>query len=178
MNANAQMAALVAENTAMKQRLEGMGFRVAELEALVSTHASTHARTSFRVAELEAHVSELEAVKADMRCMFNILASAQLVNGPQIHAPAEYAAQTVIGQSLLRRACLVGTELALTAAVSQSRHALVFDISQDHHALPQRRVLGLAVRHHRARRQRLAGVGGGGRQLVPVPHHVRCNFHH
>jgi hypothetical protein len=99
----------------------------------------------FRVAELEAHVSELEAVKSDMRCMFNILVSAQLVNGQQIHADDTsggiftYDAQPLIGQSLLRRACLVGTmhretvsvsetrKRALTAAAAQSR-ALVFDI--------------------------------------------------
>ena len=43
-------------------------------------------------------------------------------------APRPYAAQDLIGQSLLQRACVTGTKPALTAAVSQSRHALVFAI--------------------------------------------------
>jgi hypothetical protein len=42
-------------------------------------------------------------------------------------APSPYAAQSLIGQSLLQRACVTGTERALAAAVSLMR-ALVFDI--------------------------------------------------
>jgi hypothetical protein len=48
MSSNARMAALEAKNEGLR----------------------------FRVAELEAHVSEMDAVKADMRCVRNTLASA------------------------------------------------------------------------------------------------------
>ena len=57
MTSNKRMAAIEAENKAMRQSNEGL---------------------SFRVAELEAHVSEMDAARADMRCMFNTIAAAHL----------------------------------------------------------------------------------------------------
>jgi hypothetical protein len=68
MNANDRTAALKAENKAMRQRMEGL---------------------SYRVAELEAHVSEMDAARADMRCMLITLASAHLVNGQHVAVRAD-----------------------------------------------------------------------------------------
>ena len=112
---NERMAALEAEHKAMRQSMAEMQQSAAATQALMSAtqrsmndmqQAMTKRDTllvqlekerkeglSFRVAGLEAHVSEMDAARADMRGMFNTLASAHLVNpGPQIYTPDDTTA--------------------------------------------------------------------------------------
>jgi hypothetical protein len=119
---NDRMAALEAENKAMRQSMAEMQQSAAATQALMSAMQQSVAATqrsindmqqsmskrdtllvqlekerkeglSFRVAGLEAHVSEMDAARADMRGMFNTLASAHLVNpGPQIYTPDDTTA--------------------------------------------------------------------------------------